>query len=175
MSNLILPGEIQRIDPRLRLIEPFQSEFLCCRVQRNGNDYVLKAIPWSNIYSYGIEHEIKASRVLSGVPGIVRVSKIFNNPEYAAILKEYVPGQTLLELGKTVGGYESQLRETIQAMHDRGISLGDIALRNILISLQDSPLILDLGQCMFAEDWEERQEIFEEAKKTDWLSLERIL
>lgn len=80
-----------------------------------------------------------------------------------AILTEYVGPKNAHQLDwSTVYNIRDRIASAFQALHQRGVCHGDVALRNVVVSYDGWPVIVDFGQAIrrcskgqAAEEWQE--------------------
>ncbi|HYQ68242.1 class III lanthionine synthetase LanKC [Actinophytocola sp.] len=140
------------------------------RDTRTGEQVVLKeARPHAGLDSWGhdavrrLHREHETLTRLAGVPGIPRVHDMFWLGEHRFLPMEYVEGDVLgkaivrryplIDPASTPAQYAEftawaldihrQVRETIAAVHERGIVYGDLHLFNIVVRPDDTIALLD--------------------------------
>jgi tRNA A-37 threonylcarbamoyl transferase component Bud32 len=109
------------------------------------------------------KHVLKELTALEHAKGVDNITQLVEvvplNPELAnapairsssynllGIVKEYIPGQTLLEGARIVGVNNARLlQHTIQTLHASEMSGLDLAPKNIVITPNGIPYLMDLG------------------------------
>lgn len=118
------------------------------RVKSGGLDLAVKTprgrgLAW-RARQFSLKREYRAYRRIEGLPGFPRCFGLFKG---CHLTLEYIEG-TLLDHADPADPerFFQQLRETIEAMHDRGVAHGDLKSRkNVMIAGDGRPVILDLG------------------------------
>jgi predicted Ser/Thr protein kinase len=93
---------------------------------------------------FSLRREYRAYRRLEGVPGFPRCLGLFQASHLAI---EYVDGALLRHAAPANRDrFFHELRQAIQAMHERGVAHGDLKSRqNVLVASDGRPVIIDLG------------------------------
>lgn len=94
-----------------------------------------------------LEREHRAYLRLQGLPGLPACHGLFQG-RYLAL--QYIDGQPLRQTtGLQPPAFYQQLRASIDAMHARGVTHGDLKSRhNIMVSSEGHPVIIDLGTAL---------------------------
>jgi len=96
-----------------------------------------------------IRREFGALRNLMGVHGI---PQLVGRLDRYALAIEHVHGTSLdrIEPGTLTNEFYAQLRETIDAMHSRGVAHCDLRSRgNVMVGDDGSPYVVDFAACVF--------------------------
>lgn len=103
------------------------------------------APPWRWLGRRLRDREAHYFRVLDGVPGVPRLWGVQGE---SALVREYVPGRNLREFireGQTPDDqFFPKLRQTLNAVHARGVSHNDLSKpENLLVTDQGAPVLID--------------------------------
>ena len=122
-----------------------------------------------------IAREKRVYRRLEGVRGIPRVLRMLD--QYAFIM-EYVKGERIPHRKDCYLGREffDRLKKLIGEMHGRGITHGDIRRKNILVTPDHQPWLIDFAGafCLRGKENPLRMAIFRRLKKVDDLTVLKI-
>lgn len=93
---------------------------------------------------FSLRREYRAYRRIQGVPGFPRCLGLFRGRHLAM---EYIEGALLRHtVPADPERFFRELRQTIKAMHERGVAHGDLKSRqNVLVARDGRPVIIDLG------------------------------
>jgi hypothetical protein len=121
-----------------------------------------------------VERELRAYRRLSGVACVPRV---LGRLDACAFVLEYRPGEMLTRAlrGRVGADFVRQLRETVLAMHERGVVHGDLRHRsNVLAGEDGRPVVLDLATslCFRPGGWAARW-LLPRLARLDWIAVEK--
>lgn len=115
-----------------------------------GKEYVLKDIinrPRLIKETFGkrlIEREWRVYKQLQGITGI---PKIYKKIDPSAFVMEYIPGMRISR--RRHSGMEPEffvkLKNIVREMHERGVTHGDIRRKNIMITPDNEPYIIDFA------------------------------
>ncbi|MDZ7791305.1 MAG: hypothetical protein U5L08_12600 [Xanthomonadales bacterium] len=118
------------------------------RVESGGFDLAVKTpsgrgIVWQ-ARRFSLRREFQAYRRVEGVPGFPRCFGLFGGCHMAV---EYVDGALLKHTTPAdPEHFFDRLRQTITAMHERGVAHGDLKSRkNVMVADDGRPVIIDLG------------------------------
>ena len=123
-------------------------------VDHEGRPAVLKDYRGKNLLTRGllaprlVRGEFDILRRLEGIPG---VPKAYAVVEKRALLIEYIEGTTLgkFKAGELPDATFDLLRDTVRAMHERGVVHLDLRQKkNILIDGDRRPWLIDFGAAM---------------------------
>lgn len=117
-------------------------------LRHTGSDRLLKDFskkPWyirKTYARFAIRKETKVYQLLAGVPG---VPELFGSPDKNRIIYEFIPGVMLNKKKKTPVPQEffDRLEKTLCLIHDRGVAHGDIRFKNILVTEDWKPFLID--------------------------------
>jgi len=127
-------------------------------LQRDGRQYVLKdfrgrsfllRITWGRI-SVGRE-----TRALIRLAGVVGVPRMVAQIDPFAFIMEFMEGETLprrSQRGLLGPDFFPALEELIAQLHARGVAHGDLRRRNILITADKQPVLLDFETAVLKSD-----------------------
>jgi predicted Ser/Thr protein kinase len=116
----------------------------------NEKEFVLKdAMPCPALvrWSFGrwvIQHEYRVCRRLQGIAGIPRVYGLLD--KYAMVM-ERLEAEQLPRLRESflTQGFFAQLKRLIGAMHARGVAHGDVRRKNVLVTRDGAPCLIDFA------------------------------
>ncbi len=171
---------VDRIDPQLVFKTNLMkyAERPVYQVEREGMLYVLK--PFDRNNNWERQHIERERLVLQGAEEIEGITHLVHDygeiDRYIAILKEFAEGEDLQQLGGKLNNtqLQSQVEETVRALHDRGYASLDIWPTNIVIGPNESyAKIIDLGYCVLRKDTSMNE--FERMKSNDLHTLERLV
>jgi hypothetical protein len=116
-----------------------------------------------------VERELRAYQRLSGVPCVPR---LLGRLDAWALVLEYRPGEMLTRAlrGRVGADFVRQLRETVLALHERGVVHGDLRHRsNVLAGEDGRPVVLDLATslCFRPGGWAARR-LLPHLARLDW-------
>jgi len=91
-----------------------------------------------------ISREMRFYKRLKGIEGIPRVLKRLDDE---AFIMDYVEGMplSLIEKGALPQSFFTQLRRLVTEMHGRGVTHGDLRQKNILVSVEGAPFLIDFA------------------------------
>lgn len=127
-----------------------------------------------------LRREFDALRALAGLPGIPTVYGLVGRD---SLLMEYIAGGPLRnarELGPDEvpsARFLVRLRELVAAMHERGVSHGDVRRRNILRGTDDQPYLIDLATAVAARGslpWL-RRAVYGALRRADLFAVAKII
>ncbi|MGE3818838.1 MAG: hypothetical protein AB7I30_05340 [Isosphaeraceae bacterium] len=105
----------------------------------------LNAPPWRWLGRMLRNREAHYFTLLDGIPGVPRLWAVQGE---SALVREYVPGRNLREFvrdGQTPdAAYFPRLRQTLDAVHARGVSHNDLSKpENLLVTDEGAPVLID--------------------------------
>ncbi|HSH26535.1 MAG TPA: hypothetical protein VK972_02000, partial [Wenzhouxiangella sp.] len=144
-----VPAELfENFDPADWPIVAEGNQGRIVRVQSGGLDLAVKTprgrgLAW-RARQFSLRREYRAYRRIEGLPGFPRCFGLFRG---CHLTLEYIDGALLRHAEPAdPERFFEQLRETVEAMHDRGVAHGDLKSRkNVMIAGDGRPVILDLG------------------------------
>lgn len=98
-----------------------------------------------------LKREFQAYQRLDGIPGLAYCHGLVDD---TWLVLDYIEGRPFRDSKlEDPEAFFSQLLETIEAMHARGVAHGDLKRKdNLLVTPDDQPVILDLGAATLARD-----------------------
>jgi predicted Ser/Thr protein kinase len=122
-----------------------------------------------------VAREYRVYRRLEGIPGVPRVYKKLDN--YAFIM-EYVPGTRIPHRkdNDLTPAFFERLKRLVSLMHKRGITHGDLRRKNILVTPDRRPYIIDLAGsfCLKGKGNIITRAVFRRLKKIDNITVLKI-
>lgn len=149
------------------------------QLDREGERVILKDFSrraWVVRSTWGrflIGREVRAYRLLNGVPGIPRLIAVLDPYAFVMEFVDAGPLPRRREKDRVGLEYFSHLEKTMQEMHARGVAHGDVRRRNILISHQRTPYIIDFESAIFDGRWLWRR-FFHSMVRVDELTVLKI-
>lgn len=122
-------------------------------VDHEGRPAVLKDYRRKNAVTRGllapslVKREFAVLRHLEGIPGIPRAYAIV---EKRALLLEYVEGKTInkFKAGELPDRVFERLRDTVRAVHERGVVHLDLRQRKNILIAGDRPWLIDFANAL---------------------------
>jgi len=127
-------------------------------VSWNGQDCVLRdyssprAWCFRLLCRWAVRREVRVHRLLAGVEGIPRLVAVLDTDHY---LIEFIEGKPLSTWRKESPGMEiiRRLGEIVDRMHERGVAHGDIRNKNVLITPDGMPYLVDFSTAWWGTSW----------------------
>lgn len=154
-GNAVRPGQL--LASRFRIIEALgagaQASVYSAFDEMLGVDVALKVLGQADtdaVTLQNLRNEVVVARQIQH-PNIIRVHDIFCDQDYVFFTMAFVPGQPLQQrLHQPVSRqlyqrWEQQLLEAVQACQGADIHHGDIKPDNILITDDDTLMLIDFG------------------------------
>lgn len=122
-----------------------------------------------------VRREAAAYRAAAGVPGLPR---FFGCPSPLALATEWVPARSLPDLSRLSVDETvfDAVGRTLQALHARGIAIGDLHQRNVLVTEDDRVFIVDFATAWILGERPNRlsRAVFRRLRDFDTLALARM-
>jgi hypothetical protein len=176
---------VKRIDPALTFVKVFcgASTRVCLvKSKQDSQKYILKIadkrahpLEPEHMRPGLINHILQEEKILSALAdlqGITHLIGSYHHKSHVAILKEFQEG---LPIDKASGlsDYHA-LKKTIEAVHAYGIARLDLRYANIIKpnAQELPPTIIDLGHCVFSDDFSPKD--FHKFERKDSASLDSM-
>ncbi|MCA9433291.1 MAG: phosphotransferase [Candidatus Omnitrophica bacterium] len=114
---------------------------------------------------WALKREVHVHRLLEGVRGIPRLVAVLDRDRY---LIEWIDGQPLSSFKKVQmpAPFFSDLENVMAEMHSRGVAHGDLRNRNIMVTSEGRPMVIDFSTAWWRTPlW--RRPIFQFFKRLD--------
>lgn len=123
-----------------------------------------------------ISREAKAYKQLQGVRGI---PEFFGQPDAYSLLIEFIEGEFLphrKERNKLSDQFFQGLSRLVTEMHNRGVAHGDLRKKNIFISSDTQPYLLDFATAVCVDEHCSRVKrmLFERIRRIDLIKVAKI-
>lgn len=91
-----------------------------------------------------IDREWRNYKILQGIKGI---PGIYRRLDPYSMIMEYVEGQRLPHLkdSRLTPAFFEKLKALVKQIHNRGVTHGDLRRKNILVTLEDCPYLIDFA------------------------------
>ena len=149
----------QGLDTRLEgivAVKEYFPSFCATRMIQRGSD-VRCRVGYEKDYAAGMERFLKEARCLQqldAIPGVVRVTDLFEENHTAYLVMEYLNGKTLKQMASGFGGRippevllpaMSPIIRTLRLVHETGLIHRDISPDNIMMLSDGSMRLIDFG------------------------------
>lgn len=132
--------------------------------------------PWivrATLGRWSIAREARAYRALAGIAGVPEL--IGRRGPYALVIAR-APGRTLADLGERGVAAEvfDRLDDILAAIHARGVALGDLHHRDVLVAADGTVHVVDLATAWVRGSAPWSRALFERLRDNDLVSAARL-
>lgn len=101
---------------------------------------------------WALRREVKVHRILDGSPGIPKLLGVIDRDRY---LMEWIEGTPLSGFKKTQlpESFFQDLEAALAAMHDRRVAHGDLRNKNIMVTPDQRPMVIDFSTAWWGTHW----------------------
>lgn len=117
--------------------------------------------------------------ILAGLTGLPGVPRVYQMVDADAFVMEYISGTDIGTLGRVSGATMGQLTRLFIGLHARGVVHGDPHGRNILVTAQGEPVLIDFSTalrrpgarafCSRSRSW-----LWRQLEQQDWRRVARL-
>ena len=111
-----------------------------------------KLLPARLLCRWALRREVTVHRLLEGVKGIPLLIQVLDSDRY---LIEWIDGAPLSSFKKTrmSPAFFDELERIVSEMHERKVAHGDLRNKNIMVSSDQHPVVIDFSTAWWGTRW----------------------